>query len=555
VIAAFGGGVSPGALLAAVFNCSSGDVACLIGAIHAANGNADADTIALEAGAYTLTAADNGDEPGGFNGLPVIISPLTIQGAGATTTVIQRNPTAPNFRILLVAAAGDLRLDSITIRDGFLGEGGGGGAGIHNLGATTIANGVVTNNHIEVAGPGAGIFNEGTLKLVESRVEFNFAAAARVGGIASSRTMTIDRSMINNNGADLSGGIRNSGVAVITGSTIAFNASQVGHSGIVNETGAMLTISNSAIARNGGGIENRGSATITNCTFARNVLTSFSGGGAAIRNSGTMDVKNTTVAGSLFASESGQGHGGGILNEGGTIGLQNTILAGNTVVALDGVPLPGPDCFGNITSLGHNLVGDPSDCGIPLLGSDLTGDPGLDVFADDGTPGNGHFPLLAESQAIDAGDPAACSLTDQLGHSRIDGDGDSVAICDMGSIEFSPPATIVNGLVELAPLVTAFQSTPAPGAPAGTFLITATFRNTSASSIHDPFFQVATLSGGNQLLNADGGPAAVGAIRTPDAGTDAMLSPDETLTVQFVIGLQARARFTFLIDLLGVPGP
>jgi hypothetical protein len=89
----------------------------------------------------------------------------------------------------------------------------------------------------------------------------------------------------------------------------------------------------------------------------------------------------------------------------------------------------GPDCFGAITSLDHNLIGDPTDCTISLLGNDLIGDPGLGEFTDDGTPGGGHFPLLASSQAIDRASPEACPPTDQLGLARI-------GICDIGAVEF-----------------------------------------------------------------------------------------------------------------------
>ena len=82
-----------------------------------------------------------------------------------------------------------------------------------------------------------------------------------------------------------------------------------------------------------------------------------------------------------------------------------------------------------VTSLGHNLIGDPTGCTITLQRSDLTGDPGLDAFTDDATPGNGHFPLLPTSQAIDAGNTAVCPSTDQLGQRRI-------GRCDIGAIRF-----------------------------------------------------------------------------------------------------------------------
>ena len=83
---------------------------------------------------------------------------------------------------------------------------------------------------------------------------------------------------------------------------------------------------------------------------------------------------------------------------------------------------------------GHHLARQqpdrrPTGCTITLLPSDLTGDPGLGAFTDTGRPGNGHFPLLPTSQAIDAGNDALCPRTDQLGRRRL-------GPCDIGAIAF-----------------------------------------------------------------------------------------------------------------------
>ena len=64
------------------------------------------------------------------------------------------------------------------------------------------------------------------------------------------------------------------------------------------------------------------------------------------------------------------------------------------------------------------------DCAVALLPSDLTGDPGLGSFTDDGTPGNGHLPLLETSPAIDAGNNDVCLSNvllaiDQIGELRV----------------------------------------------------------------------------------------------------------------------------------------
>jgi hypothetical protein len=158
------------------------------------------------------------------------------------------------------------------------------------------------------------------------------------------------------------------------------------------------------------------------------------GGGLSI-DAGTVTILNSTIASntasrltSICVAEGFLG-GGGLLSFGGsTVTLQNTILARN----IGG--FSGPDCLGSVTSLGDNVVGDPTGCDVDLQeGTDVTGDPGLSAYTDDGTPGQGHFPLLSPSPAINAGNPAVCPKTDQLGEKR-------VGICDIGAIEFQGAA-------------------------------------------------------------------------------------------------------------------
>ena len=88
--------------MATTFNIPNGDVAGLIAAINAANANPGADIINLAAsGTYTLTAVDNTGYYGP-TGLPVIVSPITINGNGATILRTSA-PSTPDFRIFLVS--------------------------------------------------------------------------------------------------------------------------------------------------------------------------------------------------------------------------------------------------------------------------------------------------------------------------------------------------------------------------------------------------------------------------------------------------------------------
>src|SRR5215472_15197617 len=154
---------------ATTFHCAGGDVPCLIAAINSANATAAADTIVLDAGTYNLTAVNNHTVVDGPNGLPVISSAITIQGAGPTATTIQQDPALQLFRILQIKSSGTLTLISLRVRNGFAGDGLPGG-GILNRGTLTIVNTDVSNNHV-LFGTGGGIFSHGPgpLTMIGSR--------------------------------------------------------------------------------------------------------------------------------------------------------------------------------------------------------------------------------------------------------------------------------------------------------------------------------------------------------------------------------------------------
>ena len=394
--------LAPHPVQAKTFHCGAGNVRCLIAAINEANANGQKkNTILLEAGTYRLTSIDNtGPGFGNNNGLPVITGAMTINGESAETTIIERDSGAPAFRILDVAASGRLILNGLTIRGGFM----------------------------IFAGGAAGISNAGTLTINQSIIEQNQSPNGGPAGIDSGGILTITSSIIRNNfGGVFGGGIRNRqpGEARIMNSTIARNNSQ-GGGGVTNFAvggNATMTIQNSTISDNvddiGGGVSNSGIMSIINTTIANNRAGLFEGGG--IDNGGILTITNSTISGNTTITGA---EGGGIFNSG-TVILQNTILA------LNSSPLPrfGPDCFGPITSLGNNIIGDLNGCDINLLSSDLTGDPGLGAFVDDGMPGRGHFPLNPGSQAVDAGNNAACPRRDQLGRRRM-------GPCDIGAISF-----------------------------------------------------------------------------------------------------------------------
>jgi len=151
-------------------------------------------------------------------------------------------------------------------------------------------------------------------------------------------------------------------------------------------------------------------------------------------------------------------------------------------------------------------------------------------------------------------------LTDRINLLFVDGqrgDDDLTSngiIVDPGAPGIIPSIRHINASLsqEGAPVA---SHDPSPDAshpelsPAGVFTIAATFTNISFDSFTDLFFEVPTLSEGNVVLNADGGPGAVGArITVPET-----VNPGDTFTIVFKIGMQEQAPFNFFVEALDVP--
>ncbi len=204
------------------------------------------------------------------------------------------------------------------------------------------------------------------------------------------------------------------------------------------------------------------SARIVDSTFTDNMTAKD--GGAIYLEQSNLDLANVTIAGNVAG-----GRGGGVTtqfaHEGsvflGRFTARNTLIAGNA----DGSG-EGPDCrvvphgpFPNqaavdLTTLGHNLLGTVHGCelfgpgGTPSTTDILGPDGGAPIdarlapLADNGGPTFTRA-LVADSPAVDAGDPAGCTdtagqplATDQRGEPRAeDGNGDNVAVCDIGAFE------------------------------------------------------------------------------------------------------------------------
>jgi hypothetical protein len=314
---------------------------------------------------------------------------------------------------------------------GFLG----GGIYIHVNSTATLTNVTLSNDSaIGGGGDGGGVFVDAfsTATLTNCTLS-NDKAGNGGGGLCTdaSGPVTFNNCTLSNDSALQGGGICNThGTVVLTACTLNNDS----NSGLLNEgtaTAIGCTFSNdSALA--GGGMENVGTATLTNCTFSNDSATSSIDGGGGIFNEGgaTLTLTNCTLANNFALA----GSGGGIWNAGGgTLNLTNTIVAENTAA------VSGPDVFGDISTAGHNLIGDGSGSAIITnLGGNLVGtsaaliDPRLGPLQNNGGPTE-TLALLADSPAIGHADNAKAPAADQRGIPRVDEVGETT---DIGAFEF-----------------------------------------------------------------------------------------------------------------------
>ncbi|MSP14584.1 MAG: hypothetical protein EXR62_16715 [Chloroflexi bacterium] len=384
-------------------------------AIQEANTRGLSDVIIIPSGTYTLTQTGAAEDNAVRGDLDVRHS-MTITGAGAGSTILVG--AGGWSESILQVIAGNVAISGITIRNG--NAAGGSGGGVYNSATLTLSDSVISQNN---ASSGGGIYNSGALTLNNITVSGNSANSG--GGITNFGTLVLNTSSVTGNSA-------NSGAGLVNAATMTLNSSTVSH----NQTGAG--------SQRGGGIYQSGpTLNLNNSTISNN---SASGDGGGIAHlSGTANLKNVTIAYNTADSDKTEdGNGGGVYISGATMNLWNSLVAANA----DGSPVAiHPDCYGGLTSQGHNLVGQDSGCGFTPVKADLIGapttpiDPQLAPLRSNGGTGQTHA-LRYGSPAIDAGDPAApgvgnaCLAADARSVTRPHpGDGAGGPVCDIGAYE------------------------------------------------------------------------------------------------------------------------
>jgi hypothetical protein len=274
-------------------------------AINAANG-AGGGSIQLDGGCtYQLANHTSGTMTGGFNGLPIVKTQISVDGNGATIAV-----TGTDFRIFEVATgsnptSGDLSLDHLTLTGGNVSESGGGA--IRNFGQLEIDHSVLTGN--KALGGGA-IGSTGTATIDHSEIMHNMATStpdvmpAGGGGIINrGGTLTIDHSDISWNSAFGGGGI-----ATGPGPTGSGSLTTLNHTTVDNNT------SYGGPEGGGGGIANGGTLFVAHSEIADNHAPGSYGAGLLSHGvQATLD--HVHVTGNMAINDgTNDGFGGGIAN-------------------------------------------------------------------------------------------------------------------------------------------------------------------------------------------------------------------------------------------------
>lgn len=342
---------------AATISLTSCSASALVKAIQQANSTIDADVIELKPGCtYSLLNVNNNGADGP-NGLPVIVSDLTLNGNGATILRDMVGGAAP-FRILQVAPGYALTLRHVVLSGGMATADG--GAVLNANGTLTIENSSFGGNRSGPGAHGGAVANSSFGTLIVSDSEFDGNISSYGGAIYDFGPMTISRSQFSNNTTNQGGGAvyidggsvsiadsrfinnhaDNNGGGItyysplqltLTQSTFSGNTSHGG--GAYFDSGYLMVIESSRFQDNhadyGGAGYVAAPSNITASTFFANVATLE--GGALYHSYGPTVLTNVTLGGNSAGN-----NGGAVNNAGNTLTASNTTIANNTAGAAGG---------------------------------------------------------------------------------------------------------------------------------------------------------------------------------------------------------------------------
>jgi hypothetical protein len=308
-----------------------------------------------------------------------------------------------------------------------------GGAIYNNAGNLNVTDSTFTGNY-SYSGAGAIYSLRGTLTVDSSVFDSNFSHIVSSfgkplpgGAIGGDGTVTISRTLFNNNSAVAGGAIGLSGTLTVETSTFTNNNALGINGADVNPIELIGGF------RGGGAIATSGPATVVNSTFVANSATD---GGAISNIVGLLTVSSSTFSDNVATL--GTGYGGAIFTSVNTSPIvtalknslfQRSVLAGTQI---GNCSLPGVGGIGGFQiSDGGGNVSDDASCGFLLPSSLSNTIPKLSALANNGGPTQ-TMALLADSPALRRA-VGTCPATDQRGAVR------RTLGCDSGAYEIRTP--------------------------------------------------------------------------------------------------------------------
>jgi len=393
--------------------------------------------INIPAGYYFLLRTGSNEDLNNTGDLDIWHNNIALQGVHKDLTVIDGWGAD---RVLDVHYGSRVTISGITLTGGIAPVGGNGrngedGGCIRNQGALFLRESAVTSSlsggggngvsHQQGGngGAGGGIYNAGSLILTVTTVSGNMTGGGGHGGYRAG----------GGHGGD-GGGIFNADKSKleIYNSTISSNQTGTGSHG---DPGFR-----SGHGGNGAGIYNQGTAIIHVSTISGNLtgiggwddFNDGDGGGIYNFETGTLSLYDDTIASNIAI-----GSGGGLYNEeDANLRFQNTLITSNRSQAEK-----GRDCYGEVYSLGYNLIDVATDCDITGRTDNniIDGEANIGVLADNGGLTKTHA-LLDYSAAINvipAGANGCGTSMDQIDQRGVRRPSDDR--CDIGAYEVGLP--------------------------------------------------------------------------------------------------------------------
>ncbi|MEO5721848.1 MAG: choice-of-anchor Q domain-containing protein [Chthoniobacterales bacterium] len=332
------------------FCADSGGACSLRAAITEANALAGADIITLPAGTYTQSLAapaENLNAGGDFD----ITSALTINGAGAGTTIVEANaaPNTATERVFhLITAATAVVINDVTVRHGnSIANISGSGIRLETATTNCTLNRVfVVNNRSAGAGGGISVLTAGIgLTINNSSISNNSAGSSVAGSAGSGAGLSIGGlaaatpSVVNITNTAINGNMINSSVSNTFGGGV-----------IVSAPGATVTFTGCTINNNSststgatlngfaGGLYNQQAiVNLNNSTVSGNTASSFHGGIRTLSSTGgpaTTNILNSTISNNQalgMTQSPNTAEGGGVVNIAGSTFAALTTITRSTV--------------------------------------------------------------------------------------------------------------------------------------------------------------------------------------------------------------------------------